>query len=165
MYSGSRTAEEHPVDHRVERLRFDRRAGERGDRLGGRVRLLGGDAALLDREVGRVAGREDALEPPNLAVGVDRDEPAVGVGRHARDRTGRPARASRPRGRPASRREPGLIDTCPGAGVSQWAEGMNRMPFSSSSSRDRGSLACEPNSASGASSGVASVIDSSTFMS
>ena len=49
-------------------------AGQRGDRPRGGVRLLGGDAAVLDREVGRVAGGVDALEARDLAVGVDRYE-------------------------------------------------------------------------------------------
>ena len=51
-------AEEHAVDHRLELARLDRGAGTRCDRFGGYARLLCGDAAVLDREVGRVAGGE-----------------------------------------------------------------------------------------------------------
>ncbi len=71
--------EQHSVHDRVKRLRLDR-AGqrERGDRFGGRVGLLGGDAAVLEREVGGVAGGVHALDAAHLAVRVDRDEPVLG---------------------------------------------------------------------------------------
>ena len=49
-----------------------------GDRFGGRVGLLGGDAALLDREVGDVADGEGVGEAADPRVVVDRDE-ALGV--------------------------------------------------------------------------------------
>ena len=163
-YSGSLTAEEHPVDDRVKRLRLDRSTGERGDRLGRRVRLLRCDAAVLDGEVGCVAGGVDALETHNLAVGVDRDEPVVGPRAEHPAADGPNSSGSAITRSTYNRREPGLSDTCPGAGVSQCAEGMNRMPLSSSS-RSTAVLASDPNNASGASSGVASVTDMSTFMS
>ena len=61
-------------------------------------------------------------------------------------------------------RAPGLIATRPGSGTSQWAEVIVKIPLSSSSCRTA-SLAPGPKIASGASSGVAIVIDSSMFMS
>ena len=47
----------------------------RGDRLGGRVGLLGRDAALLDRERGDVAGGVDVDDVADAPVPVDGDEP------------------------------------------------------------------------------------------
>ena len=52
------------MEHRGERRRLDRRAGELGDRLSGRVRLLRGDPAELDGEICRVAGGVDAARFP-----------------------------------------------------------------------------------------------------
>ncbi len=63
-----------PVDHGVKQLWRHRRAGQRGDRLRHDVGLLGGDAAVLDGEVGRVAGRVDVLHTGHSPVGVDTDE-------------------------------------------------------------------------------------------
>ena len=68
----------HPVDDRLKRLDLHIGAGERGDPVGRGHRLLGGDAAVFDREVGRVAGGKYALEAADLAVRVDRDEPVGG---------------------------------------------------------------------------------------
>ena len=59
-------------------------AGLGGDRLGGGVRLLGGEAALLDRPGRGVAGGEDVARAGDAAVLVDFDE-AVGVCRQAGD--------------------------------------------------------------------------------
>ena len=72
--------------HRVERLRLDRRAGKRGDRLSCRVRLLRGDTAMLDGEVGCVAGRVTRSRSDNLAVRVDRDEAVMRGEPNARNR-------------------------------------------------------------------------------
>ena len=47
----------------MERCGFVGDARERRDRLRGDVGLLRGDAAVLDREVGRVARGIDALDP------------------------------------------------------------------------------------------------------
>ena len=116
-----RTAEQSAMEHRGEGCRLDRHPGERGDRLGGRVGLLRGDPAELDGEIRGVARGVYALDPRDLAVGVDRDETVVGV-------------KAMPR-------------TVP------------------SSSFSTASLTLEPNTARGASSGVASVTDMSTFMS
>ena len=66
--------QEQPSEHRPERLRRQIRAGVCRDHLGGGVRLLGSDAALLDREAGDVAGGEDVGETVDLAVRVDGEE-------------------------------------------------------------------------------------------
>ena len=69
------------------------------DRLRRDVGLLGGDPAVLDREVGRVASRVDALQALHLAVHVDVDE-AVASRRESRGCPGaRRARAARRRDR------------------------------------------------------------------
>ena len=65
-----------PVDDRMERRGGGRDAGERGDRLRGDVGLLGGDTAVLDRKISRVARGPDAVDTGHLAVNVDRDETA-----------------------------------------------------------------------------------------
>ena len=62
------------AQHRPERLRPDLRPELGGDRLRGRVRLLSGDAALLDREVRDVTGRIDVAETIDARVGIDGDE-------------------------------------------------------------------------------------------
>ena len=49
-------------------------AESRGDGLGGGVRELRRDAALLHREARDVAGGVDVLEPRHARVRVDRDE-------------------------------------------------------------------------------------------
>lgn len=156
-------ADQHSVNDGVERLRLDRSAGEAGDRLGRSVGLLGCDAAVLDGEIGRVPGGRDPVELRHLAVRIDRDEPVVSLsgtpGVDGPNSSGNATTRST-----CKRRDPGLIETSPGPGVSQCAEGMNRMPFSSSSCPTAW-LASEPKTANGAPSGVASVIDTSTFMS
>ena len=63
--------------HRMKRLRSDVSAGERGDRLGGGVGLLSGQAALLDGEGDRVAGGPDGARVLHLPECVGTDEPAV----------------------------------------------------------------------------------------
>src|SRR5581483_1443111 len=55
----SPSGQEEAAEHRLERVRPDGGAGPRGDRLCYRVCLLRRDAALLDREGGDVACRED----------------------------------------------------------------------------------------------------------
>ena len=57
----------------------------RGDRLRRRVRLLGRDPALLERERGHVTGGVDVLETRDAAVPVRRGEPVAIWGR-PRDR-------------------------------------------------------------------------------
>src|SRR5262249_50661259 len=52
---GLLAGEEHSPDDGLEGPRRDRRSGARRDRLGRGVRLLGGDPALLDDEVGGVS--------------------------------------------------------------------------------------------------------------
>src|SRR6185436_12733582 len=68
----------------LERLRLDVGAGPRGDRLGGRVRLLRSEPALLDREGDRIAGRPDGVGARDPAVRVAEDEAAF-VARDAPD--------------------------------------------------------------------------------
>src|SRR6185437_10726024 len=70
----SETGEENSAEHRPERLRLHVRAGQAGDRSRGRVRLLGGEAALLDRKGDGVAAGPDAIGTGDAAVGVDLDE-------------------------------------------------------------------------------------------
>ena len=65
-----------------ERARRDGGAGLGGDRLGGGIRLLGREAALLDRLVRGIAGGEDVAG--HARVGVDLEE-AVLVVRQAAD--------------------------------------------------------------------------------
>jgi hypothetical protein len=67
----------------VERLALDVGAGECSDRRRGGVGLLRGDAAVLDREVGRVAGGVDVGDTPDLAVGRDGDESMLRDGQAA----------------------------------------------------------------------------------
>src|SRR6202034_3594130 len=55
--------QKHPVDLATETLWRDRSARKSGDRLGGCVRLLGGQAAVLYCEVGGVASGVDAVDP------------------------------------------------------------------------------------------------------
>ena len=64
---------------------LDGGADGRGDRLGDRVSLLAGEAALLDREGGRVAHRVDVGHTRQAAVGVDGNE-AGAVGADAGNR-------------------------------------------------------------------------------
>ena len=56
--------------------------GPRCDRLRGRVGLLGGDSALLDREARRVPGRPDVDLAGNLSERIGREE-AVRVAEEA----------------------------------------------------------------------------------
>ena len=69
---------------RLERAGVDVGAEAGGDVLGRGVRLLRGEPALLDREVGAVAGRVDVGDALDPAVLVDRRE-AVRIGGQARD--------------------------------------------------------------------------------
>ena len=69
---------EDPAQDRVERVGLDVAAELGGDRFDRGVGLLGGDAALLDREVGHVADGVGVGEAGDPGVVVDRDE-AVGV--------------------------------------------------------------------------------------
>ena len=100
----------------MQRAWSHRRAGECGDRLGGRVRLLRGDPAVLDSEVGAVAGKH-AVEPRDAAMGVDRDEAVASADRYTGQR--RPEQLRQATIRSTVRiRDPGVIETRPGAGVS-----------------------------------------------
>ena len=93
---GAGAGEQHAAQDRMERLRLDGGAGAGGDRLGGGVRLLGGDPALLDREVGDVAGRPDVARPAYAPALVDRQEP-LRIGRQALDRAaGQPRQGDDP---------------------------------------------------------------------
>ena len=60
-------------------MRLDVGSGRGRDRFGGGVRLLGCKSALLDREVGGIAGREDVVVAAHPLVLVDRDEAAAVV--------------------------------------------------------------------------------------
>ena len=66
--------QEQPAQHRPERLRCDARAGNFSNHLGGRVRLLGSDPALLDGEAGDIARGKDVRKAVHLAVRVDGKE-------------------------------------------------------------------------------------------
>ena len=76
---GAQEARAHPrqqqaAQHRPERARLELGAGAGGDRLGGRVGLLGGDSALLEREAGRVARGPDVDLAVHLSEWVGREE-------------------------------------------------------------------------------------------
>ena len=75
--------QQHPVDNRVKRRRLSRKAGKGGDRLRRDISLLRGDAAVLDREIRRIAGRIHALEASDPALRVDRDEASGRPQRHS----------------------------------------------------------------------------------
>ena len=76
--------EQQAAQHGPERLRHADRAKPGRDGLRDGVGLLGGEAAVLDREGGRVAGGEDVRAPAHVAVLVDGDV-AVLVVRQAGD--------------------------------------------------------------------------------
>ena len=71
--------QQQPAQHGPERLGQADGADLSRDRLGDRVGLLGGEAAVLDRVRGRVAGGEDVGASVDAAVLVDGDEPVVVV--------------------------------------------------------------------------------------
>ena len=68
------TRPEDPAQDRIEGARLDRHTELGGDRFGRDVRLLSGDAALLDGEAGGVADRVDPLALEGPAVVVDANE-------------------------------------------------------------------------------------------
>src|SRR4051794_5108983 len=68
----------------MERTRIDIPAEPSGDVLGRRIRLLGTETALLDREVGSVAGCVEIVGAADPGVLVDRNEAAF-VARKASD--------------------------------------------------------------------------------
>ena len=145
--------EHHAAEHRAVWPRLDIGAGVGGDRLGGRVGLLGGEAALLDREGDRVAGRPDRVDIGNPAVQVGRDE-ATGVG-------GKPRQAGpdRPGERDDSlgveRPLAGMQDEPAGScGSSATYTPVSASTPASSRSWRTATVAGVPNSPSGASSGV-----------
>ena len=150
--------EQHAADDAAERLRVDRRAGRGGDRLGDGVGLLGGQAALLERERGDVARGVDVVDAGDPAVAVDRDEPVPSAGRprmgwpsgRAARRPGRRRRRRRRRGRGARARRRPAARRCARArrgrpSAARWA-----------------SAARGPNRASGACSGVTIVSSASS---
>jgi hypothetical protein len=68
---------QHPVDHGRERLRLDREAELRQDRLRRGVRLERRETGLLERERRGVARREHAGDTGHPPVPVDRDEARI----------------------------------------------------------------------------------------
>ena len=60
---GAAPGQQQAAQHRPERARLDWRAGAGGDRLGDRVGLLGGDAALLDREARPSPAAQTSISP------------------------------------------------------------------------------------------------------
>jgi hypothetical protein len=78
--AGLAPGQKHPVDLAVEPLRCDRGAGEGGDRLGGCVGLLSGEATVFYWEVGGVAGGVDAFHAAHFGVAVDCDESVLARG-------------------------------------------------------------------------------------
>src|SRR5512132_872892 len=77
--------QDEPAQDRTERLRLDLHARQRGDLLCGRVGLLGGEAALLDRKRRRVAGGEDVRQVAYVSAWIGRDE-SLRIGWHPADR-------------------------------------------------------------------------------
>ena len=63
------------MDFAAERLWRELGAGEGSNRLGRCVRLLGGETAMFDCEVGGVTGSVDTVDASHLGVFVDRDKP------------------------------------------------------------------------------------------
>ena len=80
--------QQHPAQNGSERLGIDVGADGCRDRLGDRVGLLGGQAALLDREGGRVTGGVYAVEADDAPVGVGQDEAVACAGDAAQSRSG-----------------------------------------------------------------------------
>ena len=73
--------EQEPAQIRTVRMHGRRGSGDSCCDVGRRdVRLLRGEAAVLDRAARHVAGRPDALDAAHAAVRVDGDEPAFGDG-------------------------------------------------------------------------------------
>ena len=75
------TGQEHPAQDRAKRTNVDLGARADGDLACDDLAHLGGEPTLLDRHVGRVAGRVDVFEPVHAAVVVDRDEPVRPLGK------------------------------------------------------------------------------------
>ena len=147
-----------PAQDRAERRALDVGARVGSDVGGGGVGLLGGEATELDREGDAVARGPDVIDADDASVGVDGDE-AVGVGRYAL-RLARPRRRGSARMRPPSRRRPdGRMTMAVGGPGSRSAYAPSSMwtPACSSSSVTS-STARAPKIASGACSGVTSVI-------
>ena len=76
---GLSTRHQDAIEHRIEGARQDPRTGEDGDRRRGRIGLLGGNAAVLDRKVSRVTRREDVVGASDSAVLIHGDEPPTHV--------------------------------------------------------------------------------------
>ena len=74
---------EDALEDRLERARHDGQAQGGEHRLDGGIGLLGGEAALLEREVGDVARGVDAVGARHATVVVHRDE-ALGILRQVR---------------------------------------------------------------------------------
>ena len=96
------TGQEHPAQDRAKRTNVDLGARADGDLACDDLAHLGGEPTLLDRRVGRVAGRIDVFEPVHAAVVVDRYEP-VRPGGSPRSRVPRFSGGS-PRARPRAGR-------------------------------------------------------------
>ena len=117
-----RPGEQQPAQHRPELLRVELGAGAGGDRLGGGVRLLGGDAALLERAGRRVARRVDVVLAAHEAAEVDRDEPVLVV-REAGDlRPGQARQAHHALGGQTARRGQAQLAVAELAGVAARVE-------------------------------------------
>ena len=109
-------------------------AGARGDRLGGRVGLLRGEPALLDRERDRVARRPHRVGAVDLAVTVAADEPALR--RSGAPRSARPDRArQRDDALRVERPRPGSTTACRRRRAMTSASVSTMMPAASRSSR------------------------------
>jgi hypothetical protein len=94
----SARVEQQPAQHRAEGLGLDGGAEARGDGGGGRVGLLRGDAALLDRERRAVARRPHARRARDRAVLVGGDEPVAVVRQAADPRSTQPRQGDDPFG-------------------------------------------------------------------
>jgi hypothetical protein len=74
------SGEHRPAQRRCKRLGHNLDADGGGDRLGGRMALLGGEATLPDSERSHVARRPDAVEPGDSTVPIGRQEAVIVAG-------------------------------------------------------------------------------------
>jgi hypothetical protein len=83
---GDGAGQEQPAKNAPERFRVDRSSSGGRDRLRRRIGLLGGDAALLDRERGRITGGVHAVDTRHPPALVRRHEPGGIVGKAGKAR-------------------------------------------------------------------------------